>query len=76
MKKVAELTVKAWTEPPAPRKQSALSLHAKRVMEHEQACTARRVNEIGSSLGSNDTAKSASARMSELALRVRGRTGP
>ena len=75
-KKGVQLTVKAWTEPPAPRKKSALSLHAQRVMEYEHACTARRVDEIGSSLCSNDTAKSASVRMSELALRVRGRTGP
>ena len=74
-RKAAALTVKAWTEPPAPRKKSALSLHAKRVKQHEQACTARRVNEIGSSLCNSDTARSASARLSELALRVQGRTG-
>ena len=74
-RKAVELTVKAWTEQPAPRKKSALSLHAKRVKEYEQACTARRVNEIGSSLCNSGTARSASARMSELALRVQGRTG-
>ena len=74
-KRAREVTVKAWTEPPAPLKKSASSLHAKRMREHQQACTARRIEEIGSSLRCNGTAKAASAKMSELALRVQGRTG-
>ena len=69
------LAVKEWTAP-TKVKRSASSLHARRVLEHELVCTAARVEEIGSGLRGNIRARSASSRMSDLAQRVRQRTGP
>ena len=69
------LAVKAWTAP-TKVKRSASSVHARRVGEHELGCTAARVEEIGSGLRGNIRARSASSRLSDLAQRVRPRTGP
>ena len=49
---------------------------ARREQEYELACTAARVEEIGTGLRGNNRARSASSRMSDLAQRVRQRTGP
>ena len=67
------LTTLPWTEP-AKVKKNVAGLHAKRMREYQHACTARRVEEIGSGLSRSSLAGSASSKMTDLVQRVRERS--
>ena len=68
-----ELKVKAWVEPAtaAVSKTQPVTLHNARVKRREEACTMRRVDEIGAGLSSSSVP--ASTRLEALERRVRAR---
>ena len=66
--------VAAWTPPPnAPTKRGASVLHAQRMKSYDEACTARRVDDIGDA--AIPAATDATERMVDLVKRLRRRHG-
>ena len=64
--------IKPWVPPPAPKVKSPSQLHRARMQLYDDACTKRRVDDIGAA-SSNSAATSASERLEEVARRVRSK---